>query len=47
MLPELGDSDREYDPLYITSSMNSGELVLSYLLFARARLNDIKNSIRM
>lgn len=37
----------EYDPLYITSNMNSGELVLSYLLFARARLNDIKDSIRM
>ncbi|CAK7058575.1 MAG: hypothetical protein DESF_02504 [Desulfovibrio sp.] len=37
----------EYDPLYITSSFNSGELVLSYLLFAKARLEDIRNSIRM
>ncbi len=37
----------DYDPLYITSSFNSGELVLSYLLFAKARLEDIRNSIRM
>ena len=37
----------EYDPLYITSSVNSGELVLSYLLFARARLQDVRDSIRI
>ncbi|MBQ3059474.1 MAG: DUF2333 family protein [Desulfovibrio sp.] len=36
-----------YDPLYITSSVNSGELVLSYLLFAKARLEDVRDSIRM
>ena len=36
-----------YDPLYITSSFNSGELVISYLLFAKARLEDIRDSIRM
>lgn len=37
----------EYDPLYITSSVNSGELVISYLLFARARLQDIRDSLRI
>lgn len=26
-----------YDPLYITSTFNSGELILSYLLFTKAR----------
>lgn len=36
-----------YDPLYITSSFNSGELIISYLLFARSRLDDIKKSLRM
>ncbi|WP_165175674.1 DUF2333 family protein [Desulfovibrio sp. ZJ369] len=36
-----------YDPLYITSSFNSGELVLSYLMFAKARLEDIRDSIRI
>ena len=36
-----------YDPLYITSSFNSGELVISYLMFARARLSDISKSLRM
>ena len=36
-----------YDPLYITSTVNSGELILSYLLFAKARLEDIKDSIRI
>ena len=36
-----------YDPLYITSPVNSGELILSYLLFAKARLEDIRDSIRM
>ncbi len=37
----------EYDPMYITSAFNSGELVLSYLLFAKARLEDIRDSIRI
>ena len=36
-----------YDPLYITSKVNSGELVISYLLFAKNRLEDIRNSIRI
>ena len=36
-----------YDPLYITSSFNSGELILSYLMFAKARLEDIRDSIRI
>lgn len=36
-----------YDPLLITSSFNSGELVVSWLLFARARLEDIRDSIRI
>ncbi|MBR4741914.1 MAG: LacI family DNA-binding transcriptional regulator [Desulfovibrio sp.] len=36
-----------YDPLYITSSFNSGELIISYLLFARARLDDIAKSLKM
>lgn len=36
-----------YDPLYITSFFNSGELVTSWLLFARARLEDIRDSIRI
>ena len=36
-----------YDPLYITSSFNSGELIISYLLFARARLTDISKSLRI
>lgn len=37
----------DYDPLYITSFFNSGELMVSYLLFARARLEDIRDSIRI
>lgn len=37
----------EYDPLYITSFFNSGELVTSWLLFAKARLEDIRDSIRI
>lgn len=41
------DSICSYDPLYITSKVNSGELVISYLIFARNRLEDIRNSIRM
>lgn len=36
-----------YDPLFITSFFNSGELIVSYLLFAKARLEDIRDSIRM
>ena len=36
-----------YDPLYITSTMNSGELILSYLLFAKARIVDIMESLRI
>ena len=36
-----------YDPLYITSTVNSGELIISYLLFARNRLSDIRDSIRI
>lgn len=36
-----------YNPLYITSFFNSGELIVSYLLFAKARLEDIRDSIRM
>ncbi len=36
-----------YDPLYITSKVNSGELIISYLLFAKNRLEDIRNSIRI
>ena len=36
-----------YDPLYITSSFNSGELIISYLMFARNRLLDISKSLRM
>ncbi len=36
-----------YNPLYITSSFNSGELIISYLLFAKNRLEDIRNSIRI
>lgn len=26
-----------YDPLYITSKVNSGELIISYVLFAKNR----------
>lgn len=37
----------DYNPLYITSFFNSGELIVSYLLFARARLEDIRDSIRI
>ncbi len=36
-----------YDPLYITSKMNSGELIISYLMFAKNRLEDIRDSIRI
>lgn len=37
----------DYDPMYITSAFNSGELIISYLLFARNRLEDIKDSLRI
>ncbi|MBO4317942.1 MAG: DUF2333 family protein [Mailhella sp.] len=37
----------DYDPLYITSYFNSGELIISYLLFARNRISDIRDSIRI
>lgn len=36
-----------YDPLYITSSFNSGELVISWLMFAKNRLEDVRDSIRI
>ncbi len=36
-----------YDPLYITSWVNSGELIISYLMFVRDRLEDIRDSIRI
>ncbi len=36
-----------YDPLYITSTVNSGELILSYLLFTKARISDIMTSLRI
>ncbi len=36
-----------YDPLYITSWFNSGELIISYLLFTRNRLADIRDSLRI
>ncbi len=36
-----------YNPLYITSWFNSGELIISYILFSKNRLTDIKDSIRI
>jgi hypothetical protein len=36
-----------YNPLYITSAFNSGELIISYLLFTRNRLEDIRDSLRI
>ena len=36
-----------YDPLGIYSFFNSGDLIVSWLLFARARLEDIRDSIRI
>ena len=36
-----------YDPLYITAKVNSGELIISYVLFAINRLEDVRDSIRM
>lgn len=41
------DNICNYDPMYITSKVNSGELIISYLIFARNRLEDISSSIRM
>ncbi len=37
----------EYDPLIVTKSFNSTELIISYLLFARNRIEDIKESIKI
>ncbi len=37
----------EYDPLLVTKTFNSSELIISYLLFARNRIEDIKESIRI
>lgn len=36
-----------YNPMYITPVFNSGELIISYLLFAKNRLEDIRDSIRI
>lgn len=36
-----------YDPLYITAKVNSGELIISYLMFAKNRLEDVMLSIRV
>ena len=49
MSAAMGYLDRicTYDPLCITSFFNSGELVTSWLLFAKARLEDIRDSIRI
>lgn len=44
---EYLDKICNYNPLYITSFFNSGELIVSYLLFAKARLEDIRDSIRI
>ncbi len=44
---KLLDKICEYDPLYITSTVNSGELIISYLLFAKNRIEDIRDSIRI
>lgn len=37
----------DYDPLIITSFFNSGELIASYLIFAKTRLEDIRDSIKI
>lgn len=44
---EYLDKIATYNPIYITSSFNSGELIISYLLFAKNRLEDIRDSIRI
>ena len=36
-----------YNPLYITATVNSGELIISYLMFVKNRLEDIRDSIRI
>lgn len=36
-----------YDPMYISAEFNCGELVLSHLIFARNRLTDVRDSIKM
>ena len=36
-----------YNPLYITAAVNSGELIISYLMFVSNRLEDIRDSIRI
>lgn len=36
-----------YNPLYITSTFNSGELIISYLMFAKNRIEDMRDSIKM
>ncbi len=36
-----------YNPLVVTNTFNSPELIISYLLFARNRIEDIKESIRI
>lgn len=36
-----------YNPLYMTSKLNCGELVISYILFAKNRIEDIRNSLRI
>ncbi len=41
------DAVCSYNPLVVTSTFNSTELVISYLLFARNRIEDIKESIRI
>ncbi len=41
------DAVCSYNPLLVTSVFNSTELVISYLLFARNRIEDIKESIRI
>lgn len=49
MASAMGYLDRicTYNPLFITSFFNSGELIVSWLLFAKARLEDIRDSIRI
>ncbi len=41
------DRIADYNPMYITSSFNSGELIISYLMFVKNRLEDIRDSIRI
>ena len=36
-----------YDPLYITAKVNSGELIISYLMFAKNRLEDVMDSMKI